>query len=181
MDVNKIPAGVDLPHDFNVVIEIPANSAPIKFEHDKASGAIFVDRLLGTSMSYPLNYGYIPHTIAGDGDPVDVLAATPFPLLPGVVLRCRPIGLLRMEDESGQDAKVLAVPVQKLTTLYDDVQTYKDLPLLLTDQIVHFFEHYKDLEHGKWVKVLGWEGIDAAAEEIMTGVAAFNELHPNAR
>ncbi len=131
-------------------------------------------------MSYPLNYGYIPHTIAGDGDPVDVLAATPFPLLPGVVLRCRPIGLLRMEDESGQDAKVLAVPVQKLTTLYDDVQTYKDLPLLLTDQIVHFFEHYKDLEHGKWVKVLGWEGIDAATEEIMTGVAAFNELHPNA-
>ncbi len=173
MDISKIPAGMNVPDDFNVIIEIPANAAPIKYEHDKASGAIFVDRLMGTSMSYPLNYGYVPHTISGDGDPVDVLVATPFPLLPGVVIRCRPIGLLRMEDESGVDAKVLAVPLQKLTVLYDDVKSYTDMPLLLINQVAHFFEHYKDLEAGKWVKIQGWEGIEAAKQEIIDGVAAY--------
>jgi len=180
MDISKIPAGVKIPDDFNVIIEIPANAAPIKYEHDKASGAIFVDRLMGTSMSYPLNYGYIPHTISGDGDPVDVLVATPFPLLPGVVIRCRPIGLLRMEDESGADAKVLAVPLQKLTVLYDDVKSYTDMPLLLINQVAHFFEHYKDLEAGKWVKIEGWEGIEAAQKEILDGVEAYqaNPIDP---
>lgn len=173
MDISKIPAGINLPEDFNVIIEIPANAAPIKYEHDKASGAIFVDRLMGTSMSYPLNYGYVPHTLSGDGDPVDVLVATPFPLLPGVVVRSRPIGLLRMEDESGVDAKVLAVPVPKLTVLYDDVKSYTDMPLLLINQVAHFFEHYKDLEKGKWVKIIGWEGADAARTEILDGVAAY--------
>lgn len=173
MDISKIPSGINVPDDINVIIEIPANAAPIKYEHDKASGAIFVDRLMGTSMSYPLNYGYVPHTISGDGDPVDVLVATPFPLLPGVVIRCRPIGLLRMEDESGIDAKVLAVPLQKLTVLYDDVKSYTDMPLLLINQVAHFFEHYKDLEAGKWVKIQGWEGIEAAQREILDGVATY--------
>lgn len=174
MDISKIPAGISIPDDFNVIIEIPANAAPIKYEHDKASGAIYVDRLMGTSMSYPLNYGYVPHTLSGDGDPVDVLVATPFPLLPGVVVRCRPIGLLRMEDESGIDAKVLAVPVHKLTVLYDDVKSYTDMPLLLINQVAHFFEHYKDLEQGKWVKIIGWETAEAARTEILDGVAAYN-------
>ncbi|MBS1156907.1 MAG: ppa [Proteobacteria bacterium] len=173
MDISKISSGLNVPDDINVIIEIPANAAPIKYEHDKASGAIFVDRLMGTSMSYPLNYGYVPHTISGDGDPVDVLVATPFPLLPGVVIRCRPIGLLRMEDESGVDAKVLAVPLQKLTVLYDDVKSYTDMPLLLINQVAHFFEHYKDLEAGKWVKIRGWEDVEAARQEIIDGVAAY--------
>ncbi len=172
MDITQIPAGENIPEDFNVIIEIPANAAPIKYEHDKKSGAIFVDRLMATSMSYPLNYGYIPHTLSGDGDPVDVLVATPFPLLPGVVVRCRPVGLLRMEDESGVDAKVLAVPIKALTVLYDDVKSYTDMPLLLINQIAHFFEHYKDLEHGKWVRIIGWEDPDAARREILEGVAA---------
>lgn len=173
MDISKISSGLNVPDDINVIIEIPANAAPIKYEHDKASGAIFVDRLMGTSMSYPLNYGYVPHTISGDGDPIDVLVATPFPLLPGVVIRCRPIGLLRMEDESGVDAKVLAVPLQKLTVLYDDVKSYTDMPLLLINQVAHFFEHYKDLEAGKWVKIRGWEDLEAARQEIIDGVAAY--------
>ncbi len=141
MDIAKIPAGCDLPLDFNVVIEIPAHAAPIKYEHDKASGALFVDRLISTIMSYPLNYGYIPHTLSDDGDPVDVLVATPYPLMPGVVIRCRPIGVLEMEDESGLDAKILAVPVRALTSLYDDVETYEDMPKLVLHQVVHFFEH----------------------------------------
>ena len=175
MDTSKIPAGTNVPDDINVIIEIPANAAPIKYEHDKASGAIFVDRLMGTSMSYPLNYGYVPHTISGDGDPVDVLVATPFPLLPGIVIRCRPIGLLRMEDESGIDAKVLAVPISKLTVLYDDVKTYTDMPLLLINQVAHFFQHYKDLEQGKWVKIMGWEGTEAAKTEILDGITAYKK------
>jgi len=169
-----------VPDDVNVIIEIPANAAPIKYEHDKSSGAIYVDRLMGTSMSYPLNYGYVPHTVSGDGDPVDVLVATPFPLLPGVVVRCRPIGLLRMEDEAGIDAKVLAVPVHKLTVLYDDVKNYTDMPLLLINQVAHFFQHYKDLEQGKWVKIVGWEGHEAARKEIMDGITSYlkNPINP---
>lgn len=177
MDISKISAGSRVPDEINVIIEIPANAAPIKYEHDKKSGAIFVDRLMGTSMSYPMNYGYVPHTISGDGDPVDVLVATPFPLLPGVVIRCRPIGLLCMEDESGEDAKVLAVPTRALTVLYDDVESYTDMPLLLINQVAHFFEHYKDLEKGKWVKIKGWENVDAARAEIMLGVKNYH-LNP---
>ncbi|MBI5781006.1 MAG: inorganic diphosphatase [Tepidiphilus sp.] len=170
MAFERVSAGKDVPNDINVIIEIPAQSDPIKFEVDKDSGAIFVDRFMGTTMRYPLNYGYVPHTVAGDGDPVDVLVVTPFPLQPGVVIRCRPVGLLKMEDESGVDAKVVAVPVSKLTPLYDKVQSLEDLPELLLKQTVHFFEHYKDLEPGKWVKVLGWAGVEEAKQEILAGV-----------
>jgi len=170
MGFDLVKAGKDVPNDINVIIEIPAQADPIKFEVDKDSGAVFVDRFMGTSMRYPINYGYVPHTIAGDGDPVDVLVVTPFPLLPGVVIRCRPVGVLKMEDESGQDAKVVAVPVSKLTPLYDKVQTTDDLPELLMKQTVHFFEHYKDLEPGKWVKVLGWGTVEDAKNEILDGL-----------
>ena len=173
MSLNNVSSGKSLPDDFNVIIEITANSDPVKYEVDKESGAVFVDRFLGTSMHYPCNYGYINNTIAGDGDPVDVLVVTPFPLPPGVVIRCRPLGMLAMEDEGGQDAKLPAVPVSKLTPLYNDVKTYEDIPELLRKQISHFFEHYKDLEPGKWVKVVGWQGIEAAQKEVMDGVARY--------
>ena len=180
MGFEQVSAGKDVPNDINVIIEISAQGDPIKFEVDKDSGAVFVDRFMGTSMRYPLNYGYVPHTIAGDGDPVDVLVVTPFPLAPGVVIRCRPVGVLKMEDDGGVDAKVVAVPVSKLTPLYDKVQTTDDLPELLMKQTVHFFEHYKDLEPGKWVKVLGWEGPEAARTEIVTGIAAYDKTHGKA-
>ena len=172
MDFDLVSAGKDVPNDINVIIEISAQGDPIKFEVDKDSGAVFVDRFMGTSMRYPLNYGYVPHTIAGDGDPVDVLVVTPFPLQPGVVIRCRPVGVLKMEDDGGVDAKVVAVPVSKLTPLYDKVQTTDDLPELLMKQTVHFFEHYKDLEPGKWVKVTGWGTVEEAKQEILNGIAA---------
>ena len=169
MGFDLVSAGKDVPNDINVIIEISAQGDPIKFEVDKDSGAVFVDRFMGTSMRYPLNYGYVPHTIAGDGDPVDVLVVTPFPLAPGVVIRCRPVGVLKMEDDGGVDAKVVAVPVSKLTPLYDKVQTTDDLPELLMKQTVHFFEHYKDLEPNKWVKIDQWG--DAAEAERLVGEA----------
>ena len=172
MGFEHVKSGKDVPNDINVIIEIPAQAEPIKYEIDKESGAIFVDRFVGTTLRYPCNYGYVPHTIAGDGDPVDVLVVTPYPLIPGAVIRCRPIGVLKMEDDGGMDAKVVAVPVSKLTPLYQNIQKVEDLPELLTRQIVHYFEHYKDLEPGKWVKVLGWGDIDAARQEILNGVAA---------
>ena len=172
MGFDQVKAGKDVPNDINVIIEISAQGDPIKFEVDKDSGAVFVDRFMGTSMRYPINYGYVPHTIAGDGDPVDVLVVTPFPLMPGVVIRCRPVGVLKMEDDGGVDAKVVAVPVSKLTPLYDKVQTTDDLPELLMKQTVHFFEHYKDLEPGKWVKVQGWGTVEEAKQEIVNGLAA---------
>lgn len=173
MNMNEISAGNDLPSDINVIIEIPAFADPIKYEVDKASGALNVDRFVSTSMRYPCNYGFIPHTLAEDGDPVDVLVITPFPLVSGCVIRCRPIGILRMKDESGYDVKVLAVPVKKLTPLYDKITTYQDLPELTISQITHFFEHYKDLEPGKWVKLEGWDSIEVAHQEIMKGVERF--------
>ena len=173
MSLNKVPSGRDLPNDFNVIIEIPMNADPIKYEVDKDSGAIFVDRFMSTAMHYPCNYGYVPHTIAGDGDPVDVLVITPFALLPGVVVRCRPIGVLKMTDEAGEDAKVLAVPVDKILSIYSHWQKPADMNELRLRQIQHFFEHYKDLEPNKWVKVQGWEGPDAARAEIMAGVEAY--------
>jgi inorganic pyrophosphatase len=173
MNINEISAGNSLPEDINVVIEIPAFADPIKYEIDKASGALNVDRFVSTSMRYPCNYGFIPHTLAEDGDPVDVLVITPFPLLPGCVIRARPVGILRMEDESGYDVKVLAVPYKKLTPLYDKVNTYQDLPDLTIAQITHFFEHYKDLEPGKWVKLAGWDTVEVAHQEIMNGVARY--------
>ena len=170
MSFELVKPGKDVPNDINVIIEIPAQADPIKFEVDKDSGAVFVDRFMGTSMRYPINYGYVPHTIAGDGDPVDVLVVTPFPLLPGVVIRARPVGVLKMEDEAGMDAKVVAVPVSKLTSLYDKVQSTDDLPELLMKQTAHFFEHYKDLEPGKWVKVIGWGTVEEARQEILDGI-----------
>ncbi|MBX9870024.1 MAG: inorganic diphosphatase [Burkholderiaceae bacterium] len=175
MSLNKVSAGRDLPNDFNVIIEIPMNADPIKYEVDKESGAIFVDRFMGTAMHYPCNYGYVPNTISGDGDPVDVLVITPFPLIPGVVVRCRPIGILRMTDEAGQDGKVLAVPVDKILPIYKHWQKPEDLNELRLSQIQHFFEHYKDLEPGKWVKVDGWGGTDEARAEILDGVANYEK------
>jgi inorganic pyrophosphatase len=173
MSLNNVNAGRDVPNDFNVVIEIPMNGDPVKYEVDKESGAIFVDRFMGTAMHYPCNYGYVPNTIADDGDPCDVLVITPFPLIPGVVVRCRALGVLQMTDEAGGDAKILAVPVEKLAPLYSNIKTHEDVPELTLRQIQHFFEHYKDLEKGKWVKVEGWAGPDAAKEEIVNGVKAY--------
>ena len=175
MSLLNVPAGKDLPEDIYVVIEIPANADPIKYEVDKESGALFVDRFMSTAMFYPCNYGYINHTLSLDGDPVDVLVPTPYPLQPGSVIRCRPVGVLKMEDDGGVDAKVVAVPVSKLTPLYDKVQTTDDLPELLMKQTVHFFEHYKDLEPGKWVKILGWGTVEEAKQEIMTGARRYLE------
>lgn len=174
MALKEVPSGKDLPNDFNVIIEISMHSEPIKYEVDKDSGAIFVDRFMSTAMHYPCNYGYIPHTIAGDGDPVDVLVISQFALPPGVVVRCRPVGMLRMTDEAGEDSKLLAVPVDKLTPMYRHVTDPRDLPQIVLDQIAHFFEHYKDLEPGKFVKVLGWVGAEEAKREILEGVARFS-------
>ena len=173
MSFENVPAGRNLPNDFNVIIEIPMNADPIKYEVDKESGALFVDRFMGTAMHYPCNYGYIPHTIADDGDTVDVLVITPFPLLPAVVVRCRPIGVLKMTDESGGDAKVLAVPVDKILPWYKHWNQPEDVQPERLAQISHFFEHYKDLEPGKWVKIEGWGDAEDAKKEIMAGVQAY--------
>lgn len=168
MGLNQVPAGKNLPEDIYVVIEIPANADPIKYEIDKQSGTLWVDRFMSTTMFYPCNYGYINHTLSLDGDPVDVLVPTPYPLQPGSVIRCRPVGVLKMTDESGEDAKLVAVPHSKLTKQYDTIQEVTDLPELLLAQITHFFEHYKDLEAGKWVKISGWDNAAAAKAEILT-------------
>ncbi|KAE9528257.1 MULTISPECIES: inorganic diphosphatase [Testudinibacter] len=168
MGLEKVPAGKELPDDIYVVIEIPANADPIKYEVDKDSGAVFVDRFMATAMFYPANYGYINNTLSLDGDPVDVLVPTPYPLLPGSVIRCRPVGVLKMTDEAGSDAKLIAVPHSKLSKEYDHIKDINDVPALLKAQIQHFFENYKALEAGKWVKVDGWEGVEAAREEIKT-------------
>jgi inorganic pyrophosphatase len=174
MSLNKVTPGKNVPEAFNVIIEIPMNADPVKYEVDKESGALFVDRFMGTAMHYPTNYGYVPQTIAGDGDPVDVLVMTPFPLPPGVVVPCRALGILMMEDEGGMDGKVLAVPTEKILARYSNIQSLADIHDLQLQQISHFFEHYKDLEKGKWVKVKGWEGLDAAKKEILDGIANYN-------
>jgi inorganic pyrophosphatase len=175
MNIDNIPAGKDLPNDVNVIIEIPAQASPVKYEVDKDSGALLVDRFMATPMFYPCNYGFIPHTLSDDGDPVDVLVMTPYPLLSGSVIRSRPVGMLRMTDEAGEDAKLLAVPVSKLYPEYDRIQGPDDVSPLLLDQIKHFFEHYKELEPNKWVKVEGWEGVDAARAEIESSVKRFQQ------
>lgn len=180
MSLNLVDAGRDLANDFNVIIEIPAHADPIKYEVDKETGALFVDRFVSTSMHYPCNYGYIPGTISGDGDPVDVLVITPFPLMPGVVVRCRPIGVLKMTDEAGPDMKLLAVPIDKLTPLYRHINTFRDLPELVLSQLTHFFAHYKDLEPGKWVKVEGWGSPEEARREIAAGVDAGEKAEKKA-
>ena len=173
MSLDHVSPGAKAPDEFNVVIEIPMNADPIKYEVDKETSAIFVDRFMSTAMHYPTNYGYVPKTLSGDGDPVDVLVLTPFPLPSGVVVPCRAIGILEMEDESGVDGKVLAVPTKKILPAYDKIETLDDVHTLTLQQIAHFFEHYKDLEKGKWVKVLGWKGVDAAHKEIVDGMANY--------
>ena len=172
MSINDIPAGKNIPDEINVIIEIPANSDPVKYEVDKDTGALMVDRFMATAMFYPCNYGYIPNTLSEDGDPLDVLVPTPYPLINGAVIKCRPVGVLKMEDESGIDAKLIAVPVDKLSVIYREVQEATDLPALLLQQIEHFFEHYKDLEKGKWVKVQGWADAAEAKAEIVKSAAA---------
>jgi inorganic pyrophosphatase len=173
MSLSKVTPGKNAPDTFNVIIEIPMNADPVKYEVDKESGAIFVDRFMSTSMHYPTNYGYVPQTISGDGDPVDVLVITPVPLIPGVVVTCRPIGILKMTDEAGEDGKVLAVPTDKILSIYTQWQKPEDLNPLRLKTIAHFFEHYKDLEEGKWVKINGWEGPESAKKEILEGIANF--------
>ncbi len=179
MSLDNVTPGKNAPEAFNVIIEIPMNADPIKYEVDKETGAIFVDRFMSTAMHYPTNYGYVPQTLSGDGDPVDVLVITPVPLIPGVVVTCRAIGILMMEDEAGVDGKVLAVPVDKILPIYTHWQKPEDLNPMRLNTIQHFFEHYKDLEPGKWVKILGWEGKDAALKEITDGIAAYNKDKAN--
>ena len=172
MKMKKIKAGENPPFDINVIIEVPLGGEPIKYEMDKESGAMFVDRFLYTSMRYPCNYGFIPHTLSNDGDPTDVLVVGQRALMPGCVVRARPVGVLMMEDEAGIDEKIVAVPHSKLTPYYDKIKSYVDLPQVLQDRIPHFFNHYKDLEKDKWVKVLGWEDSDKAGELILEGIEA---------
>jgi len=171
MNLDRVDSGRDIPNDINVIIEIH----PIKYEVDKKTGALFVDRFMMTSMHYPCNYGYIPHTIADDGDPVDVLVITPFPVTVGAVIRCRPLGVLKMEDEAGGDSKLLAVPIDKILPIYKHWQKHDDIAPERLATIQHFFEHYKDLEAGKWVKVLGWGGPDDAKAEILAGIDAYKQ------
>jgi inorganic pyrophosphatase len=168
MSLNLVPAGKDLPEDIYVIIEISTNTDPIKYEVDKKTGALLVDRFMSTTMFYPCNYGYINNTLSLDGDPVDVLVPTPYPLQPGSVVRCRPVGMLKMTDESGEDIKLVAVPHTKLSKEYDNIKDIENLPLLLREQITHFFKHYKDLEAGKWVKIDAWDNAQAAKIEILS-------------
>ena len=175
MSLNAVPAGKSLPEEVNVIIEIPAHSDPVKYEVDKDTGAVFVDRFMATCMHYPTNYGYVPQTLSEDGDPGDVMVLSPFPLVAGCVIACRPVGVLKMTDESGKDAKVIAVPKDKLSTIYRDVKDINDVPVLLRSQIQHFFEHYKDLEPGKWVKIDAWEDVESAKQEIVDSVKRYQE------
>ena len=175
MALDKVSPGKNAPQAFNVIIEIPMNADPVKYEVDKETGAIFVDRFMSISMHYPTNYGYVPQTISGDGDPVDVLVITPVPLIPGVVVTCRAIGILKMEDEAGQDGKILAVPTDKILSIYTQWQKPEDLNPMRLKTIAHFFEHYKDLEPNKWVKILGWEGPESAHQEILDGIANYQK------
>lgn len=171
MGLMRIESGQRVPDEFNVIIEIPMRGEPVKYEVEKSTGALRVDRFMATAMFYPANYGYVPETLSEDGDPVDVLVVTPVPLMSGSVISCRPIGMLKMTDESGVDAKILAVPVPKLTKMYDNIHTFEDLPKPFLLSMEHFFGHYKDLEEGKWVKIDGWEGVEAAKTEIMASIA----------
>ena len=178
MSLDRVPAGRDVPHDCNVIIEIPMRADPIKYEVDKDTGAVFVDRFMSTAMHYPCNYGYIPHTLADDGDPADVLVLSPFPLITSVVVRCRPIGMLQLHDEAGGDSKILAVPIDKLSSLYRNVHSPRDLPEIQTQQIAHFFEHYKDLEPGKWVRMGDWVGAEEAKREILESIERYDQANP---
>lgn len=173
MDISKIKPGDNLPEEINVVIEIPAHSSPVKYEVDKDSSSVFVDRFVNVPMYYPANYGFVPQTLSEDGDPIDVLVLTPVPVIVGCVIPCRPLDALDMSDESGRDLKLIAVPVAGMNSGYDDVQSVSQLAQNLLDQIVHFFEHYKKLEPGKWVKITGWTGKEKALFEILESVKRY--------
>jgi inorganic pyrophosphatase len=173
MGLAHLKAGTNIPDDINVVIEISSHSKPIKYELDKESGMVMVDRFLGTSMVYPCEYGFIPHTLSEDGDPVDVLVISPYSLFPGAIIRCRPVGMLRMVDESGNDAKILCVPIDKLTTRYQQIKKPEDLGIEMLNTIEHFFKHYKDLEPGKWAKIEGWYDAEPAKAEILASIKRY--------
>ena len=173
MNIDKIPVGNNPPYEVNVIIEIPIGGVPVKYELDKASGAMYVDQFLHTAMYYPCNYGFIPHTLSDDGDPIDTTAVSQIPGIPGVVIRSRPVGVLIMEDESGIDEKILCVPTDELHPFYADITSYRDLRPILIEQIAHFFEHYKDLETDKWVKVQGWADAAAAKQAIVDSIKAY--------
>jgi inorganic pyrophosphatase len=173
MNLDRVGPGRNPPEEINVIIEIPLRGDPVKYELDKETGALFVDRYLNTSMVYPCNYGYIPRTLAQDGDPVDVIVATPMPIIHGAVMRCRPIGVLMMTDEAGDDSKVLAIPIDKVSRFHRNINSPAGLQPALLDLITHFFEHYKDLEPDKWVKVQGWKDAEAARQEIMDALQRY--------
>lgn len=174
MILDRVGYGKNAPNDINVIIEIPAHSDPVKYEVDKDTGAMFVDRFMGTAMHYPCNYGYIPQTLSDDGDPADVLVLTPVPVITGSVVRVRPLGMLQMTDEAGEDAKILAVPIDQLSSMYTSYNSIRDLPKPLLDSIAHFFDHYKDLEPGKWVQIDGWVDTEDAKKEIMASIERYN-------
>lgn len=178
MDLQKIPIGADPPVDVNVIVEIPQGGEPVKYEFDKETGALRVDRFLHTAMFYPGNYGFVPHTLALDGDPCDVLVLANVPVVPGAIVRSRPVGALLMEDEAGVDEKIVAVPVDALHPFYRDIRSGTDLPAVLRDQIAHFFQHYKDLEQGKWAKVVRWVDAEAAGRLIVEGIARARSGRP---
>jgi len=177
MDLSKISPGLAPPRDLHVIVEIPLGGVPVKYEMDKESGALFVDRFLHTAMFYPGNYGFIPHTLSADGDPCDVLVVSQVPVVPGAVIRCRPVGALMMRDEAGGDEKILAVPVEELNPFYAGIKSYRDLPAIMCEQIAHFFQHYKDLEKGKWVTVVEWLDVAAAEDLVMAAIARAGEDH----
>lgn len=170
MRIDAVPIGKNPPHDINVIIEVPLGGEPIKYEMDKEAGAMYVDRFLYTSMRYPGNYGFVPHTLSDDGDPIDVVVVNTRAIIPGAIMNCRPIGVLKMQDESGHDEKIIAVPSSKLTKRYDKVQSHTDLPDITLHQIEHFFEHYKDLEPNKWVKIVGWGDAEEARKLIQEAI-----------
>jgi inorganic pyrophosphatase len=171
MDLSKISPGPAPPRDLHVIVEIPLGGVPVKYEMDKESGALFVDRFLHTAMFYPGNYGFIPHTLSADGDPCDVLVVSQVPVVPGAIIRCRPVGALLMRDEAGGDEKILAVPVEALNPFYAGIKSYRDLPAIMCEQVAHFFQHYKDLEKGKWVTVAEWLDVQASEELVMAAIA----------
>ncbi len=175
MNLDRVSSGSNTPNEINVIIEIPAYADPVKYELDKETGAMYVDRFMSTAMQYPCNYGYVPNTLSNDGDPVDVLVLAPYPLIPGSVITCRPVGVLKMTDESGDDAKVLAVPLDKLCKTYRSVDNFRDISDETLSRIAHFFEHYKDLDEGKWVRVDGWYGLDEAKQEIMHSLQMYQD------
>jgi len=178
MRIDAIAIGHNPPDDVNVIIEVPIGGEPIKYEMDKAAGTLVVDRFLHTPMRYPGNYGFVPHTLSLDGDPIDVLIANTRPIVPGAVINVRPVGVLKMQDEAGDDAKLLAVPIDKILPWYKHWKTPKDIAPERLQQIQHFFEHYKDLEQGKWVKISGWAGPEEAREEILAGVRSYEAAAP---